>query len=149
MDLVFCFAFLEFCKFLCESYHCVFFSSQEDLKISSVFSLTGDPTPAAPPLTHMDLPASCSSCKEVLMNGETVYQRKGHTDIFCSSSCLLKFYQMKPVKKTCHFCIEWVASLLIHFVVILSFCLRLEKFCFKWSMLLEWNCILTKHLDTF
>ncbi|XP_026203996.1 zinc finger MYM-type protein 4-like isoform X1 [Anabas testudineus] len=84
--------------------------AQEDLKIGSVFSLTGDPTPAAPTLTRMDLPASCSSCKEVLRNGETVYQRKGHTDVFCSTSCLMKFYQMKAAKKTCHFCLEVITQ---------------------------------------
>ncbi|GLD59403.1 uncharacterized protein AKAME5_001140500 [Lates japonicus] len=80
--------------------------AKEDLKIGSVFSLTGDSTSAAPTLAHMDLPASCSNCKTVLMDGETVYQRKGHADIFCATSCLLKFYQIKPVKKTCQFCLQ-------------------------------------------
>ncbi|XP_049890842.1 uncharacterized protein LOC126384039 isoform X1 [Epinephelus moara] len=84
-----------------------------DLQIGSVFSLTEDSsttTTPAPTLTHMDLPASCSNCKQVLIDGETVYQRKGHADIFCSSSCLLKFYQMKQVKKTCHFCLQGIAQ---------------------------------------
>ncbi|XP_050925183.1 uncharacterized protein LOC108898774 [Lates calcarifer] len=80
--------------------------AKEDLKIGSVFSLTGDSTSTAPTLAHMDLPASCSNCKTVLMDGETVYQRKGHADIFCATSCLLKFYQIKPVKKTCQFCLQ-------------------------------------------
>lgn len=86
---------------------------QEDLKIGSVFSLTRDSAPApatAPPpastATQVDLPASCSACRKVLMDGETVYQRKSHADIFCSTSCLLKFYQMKPGKRTCHFCLQ-------------------------------------------
>ncbi|XP_040909011.1 uncharacterized protein LOC121191726 isoform X2 [Toxotes jaculatrix] len=82
----------------------------EDLKIGSVFSLTGDSKSTAPTLTHMDLPASCSNCKKVLMDGETVYQRKSHPDIFCSTSCLLKFYQMKPVQKTCHFCLQVITQ---------------------------------------
>ncbi|XP_070702934.1 zinc finger MYM-type protein 4-like [Pempheris klunzingeri] len=81
-------------------------STKEDLKIGSVFSLKGDSTSAAPTLTQTDLPASCSNCKKLLMDGETVYQRKGHADIFCSTSCLLKFHQMKQVKKTCHFCLQ-------------------------------------------
>ncbi|XP_067340724.1 uncharacterized protein [Channa argus] len=80
--------------------------AKEDLKISSIFSLTGDSKPAAPTVTHEDVPASCSNCKNILMDGETVYQRKGHADVFCSTSCLLKFYQMKPVKKTCQFCLQ-------------------------------------------
>ncbi|XP_062291642.1 uncharacterized protein LOC133996101 isoform X2 [Scomber scombrus] len=83
---------------------------KEDLKICSVFSLTDDCMSAAPTLTRMDLPASCSSCKKVLMDGETVYQRKSHADIFCSTSCLLQFYQMKPVKKTCHFCLQVITQ---------------------------------------
>ncbi|XP_054873571.1 zinc finger MYM-type protein 4-like isoform X3 [Amphiprion ocellaris] len=84
--------------------------AKEDLKIGSVFSLNGDSKPTKPTLTHMDLPASCSSCKNVLMDGETVYQRKGHQEIFCSSSCLLKFFQMKSVKKTCHFCLQVITQ---------------------------------------
>ncbi|XP_028452609.1 zinc finger MYM-type protein 4-like [Perca flavescens] len=86
--------------------------AKEDLKIGSVFSLTGNlstPTSTAPTLAHMDLPASCSNCKQVLVDGETVYQRKGHADIFCSTPCLLKCYQMKQVKKTCHFCLQGIA----------------------------------------
>ncbi|XP_039675539.1 uncharacterized protein LOC120570916 isoform X4 [Perca fluviatilis] len=87
--------------------------AKEDLKIGSVFSLTGNlstPTSTAPTVTHMDLPASCSNCKQVLVDGETVYQRKGHANIFCSTPCLLKCYQMKQVKKTCHFCLQGIAA---------------------------------------
>uniref|UniRef100_A0A3Q0SN23 TRASH domain-containing protein n=1 Tax=Amphilophus citrinellus TaxID=61819 RepID=A0A3Q0SN23_AMPCI len=69
--------------------------AKEDLKIGSVFSLTGESKPAEPSLTSMDLPASCSACKKALIDGETVYQRKNHTGIFCSTSCLLRFYQKK------------------------------------------------------
>ncbi|KAM4538846.1 zinc finger MYM-type protein 4-like isoform 2-T2 [Odontesthes bonariensis] len=79
---------------------------KEDLKIDSVFSLMEDTKPTEPTFTQMDLPTSCSTCKEVLMDGKTVYQRKGHPDIFCSTSCLLKFYQMRSMKKTCHFCLQ-------------------------------------------
>ncbi|TMS18608.1 Zinc finger MYM-type protein 4 [Larimichthys crocea] len=78
-------------------------AAKEDLKIGSVFSLKGEPKATA--LTQ-DLPVSCSNCKNVLMDGETVYQRKGRADIFCSTSCLLKFYQMKQAMKTCHFCLQ-------------------------------------------
>ncbi|XP_042370235.1 zinc finger MYM-type protein 4-like, partial [Plectropomus leopardus] len=84
----------------------------EDLRIGSVFSLTDSSTCSspAPTLAHMDSPASCSNCKQVLVDGKTVYQRKGHADIFCSSPCLLKFYQMKKVKKTCHFCLQLIGQ---------------------------------------
>ncbi|XP_038581361.1 zinc finger MYM-type protein 4-like [Micropterus salmoides] len=83
---------------------------KEELKIGSVFSLKGDTLSHSPTLTHMDLPASCSSCKKVLMDGETVYQRKLHADIFCSTPCLLKFYQIKQVRKTCHFCLQAITK---------------------------------------
>ncbi|TKS88872.1 Zinc finger MYM-type protein 4 [Collichthys lucidus] len=82
--------------------------AKEDLKIGSVFSLKGEPKTTA--LTQ-DLPGSCSNCKNVLMDGETVYQRKGRADIFCSTSCLLKFYQMKQTLKTCHFCLQVMTQL--------------------------------------
>ncbi|XP_041811390.1 uncharacterized protein LOC121619625 isoform X2 [Chelmon rostratus] len=83
---------------------------KEDLKIGSVFSLTGDSTSAEPTLTHMDFPESCSNCRKVLMDGEIVYQRKGHTYIFCATPCLLKFYQVKQTKKTCHFCLQAITQ---------------------------------------
>ncbi|XP_041867585.1 uncharacterized protein LOC121656583 isoform X2 [Melanotaenia boesemani] len=79
---------------------------KEDLEIFSVFSLNEDTKPTEPSLTQTELPSSCSTCKTVLKDGERVYQRKSHKDIFCSTSCLLKFYQMKSVKKTCHFCLQ-------------------------------------------
>uniref|UniRef100_A0A1A7XZV2 TRASH domain-containing protein n=1 Tax=Iconisemion striatum TaxID=60296 RepID=A0A1A7XZV2_9TELE len=83
---------------------------KEDLKISSVFSLMEDQKSAPSCLSQMNLPASCSTCQRVLMDGETVYQRKAHKDLFCSTSCLLKFYQMKSVKKTCHFCLQVITE---------------------------------------
>ncbi|XP_006794572.1 zinc finger MYM-type protein 4-like [Neolamprologus brichardi] len=79
---------------------------KEDLKIGSVFSLTDESKPAEPSLTNTDVPASCSTCKQALMDGATVYQRKNHTGAFCSTSCLLKFYQKIPVWRTCHFCLQ-------------------------------------------
>ncbi|XP_063755780.1 uncharacterized protein LOC134875235 [Eleginops maclovinus] len=82
--------------------------AKEDLKIGSVFSLTEDSsTSSAPTLTHMNLPVSCFNCKQRLMDGGTVYQRKSHAEIFCSTRCLQKFYQ---VKKTCHFCLQGITQ---------------------------------------
>ncbi|XP_026156664.1 uncharacterized protein LOC113126760 [Mastacembelus armatus] len=83
--------------------------TKEDLKIGSVFSLKGDSRSAAPIISQLELPASCSNCTQALMNGETVYQRKAHSDMFCSTSCLLKFY-LKPVQKTCHFCLQAITQ---------------------------------------
>ncbi|XP_037548989.1 zinc finger MYM-type protein 4-like [Nematolebias whitei] len=77
----------------------------KDLRIGSVFSLTEDSK-----LSPVDPPGSCSTCQRVLEDGATVYQRKAHTDLFCSTSCLLKFYQKKPVKTTCHFCLRVITN---------------------------------------
>uniref|UniRef100_A0A096LPV7 TRASH domain-containing protein n=1 Tax=Poecilia formosa TaxID=48698 RepID=A0A096LPV7_POEFO len=84
---------------------------QEDLKIGSVFSLTEDSKPPRPAPAHMEIQASCSTCQKVLLDGETVYQRKAHSDLFCSTSCLLRFHQLKSVKKTCHFCLREIVKL--------------------------------------
>ncbi|XP_040928788.1 uncharacterized protein LOC114865608 isoform X2 [Betta splendens] len=78
-------------------------------KIGSVLSLKGEPAPEAPTLPHMDAPALCSSCKKVLVNGETVYQKKSQSEIFCSTSCLFRFYQMTKMK-TCHFCLQVITQ---------------------------------------
>nr|XP_046274081.1 uncharacterized protein LOC124074833 isoform X2 [Scatophagus argus] len=84
--------------------------AKEDLMINSVFSLTEESTSPRPTETHLDLPASCSNCKKALIDGETVYQRKGRADIFCSMSCLLNFFQMKQAKKSCHFCLQAITQ---------------------------------------
>ncbi|KAM6899530.1 zinc finger MYM-type protein 4-like [Xenentodon cancila] len=78
---------------------------KEELTIDSVFSLVEDSKPTEP-----DVRMSCSQCSMVLTDGDTVYQRKGHTEIFCSTPCLLKLYQMKSVKKTCHFCLQVITK---------------------------------------
>nr|XP_029135785.1 zinc finger MYM-type protein 4-like [Labrus bergylta] len=82
--------------------------AKEEMKTeeSPVLTSSGDPSHSAPTVANTDLWESCSSCRKVLMDGETVYQRKNHTDIFCSSACLLKFYKMKQVKRSCTFCLQ-------------------------------------------
>ncbi|XP_060948228.1 uncharacterized protein LOC133025555 [Limanda limanda] len=84
-------------------------SGTKDLQIDPVFFLTTDSPPSVDTaLCHVDLKLSCLSCKKTLMDGETVYQRKDHADVFCSTACILTFYQMRPVRKTCQFCLEEV-----------------------------------------
>uniref|UniRef100_A0A671XI67 TRASH domain-containing protein n=1 Tax=Sparus aurata TaxID=8175 RepID=A0A671XI67_SPAAU len=84
--------------------------AKEDLKIGSVFSFTEQNTSTVATETKMDFTASCSNCKNALVDGETVYQRKSHAEIFCSSPCLLNFYQMKQAKNTCHFCLQAITK---------------------------------------
>ncbi|XP_054352402.1 zinc finger MYM-type protein 4 isoform X4 [Pongo pygmaeus] len=53
---------------------------------------------------------SCSGCKKILQKGQTAYQRKGSTQLFCSTLCLTG-YTVPPArppppltKKTCSSC---------------------------------------------
>ncbi|XP_069478684.1 zinc finger MYM-type protein 4 isoform X4 [Ambystoma mexicanum] len=101
-----------------------------ELKISAVFSVSGSPMapqlssnlqpPVVSPSMNKALPAvpavppaavrvSCSGCKKVLQKGQTAYQRKGSTQLFCSTLCLTG-YTIPPArpltltKKTCASC---------------------------------------------
>lgn len=79
---------------------------QEDLKIGSVFSVTADSSTSPAPTGARLNPLACSNCKRLLVEGDSGYQRKGHADIFCAIPCLLRFYQAKPVNKSCHYCLQ-------------------------------------------
>eukprot|EP00063_Salmo_salar_P022540 XP_013997375.1 PREDICTED: zinc finger MYM-type protein 4-like isoform X1 [Salmo salar] len=113
----------------------------EELKISNVFSVGGAPTPIAtsmpvtalsktamppltpaassiPPLMPMAMRVACSACNKVLLKGQTAYQRKGSSDLFCSTSCLTTYSPPSVVKTTapctakkpCHYCLKEVAN---------------------------------------
>ncbi|XP_078537259.1 zinc finger MYM-type protein 4 isoform X2 [Lissotriton helveticus] len=101
-----------------------------ELKISAVFSVSGSPMapqlssnlqpPVVSPSMNKSLPAvpaippptvrvSCSGCKKVLQKGQTAYQRKGSTQLFCSTLCLTGYTvpAARPpsmTKKTCASC---------------------------------------------
>ncbi|XP_045915514.1 uncharacterized protein LOC123977076 [Micropterus dolomieu] len=48
---------------------------------------------------------TCSHCKVTMLKGQTAYQKKGFTDVFCSKNCLFEMFPInKPVPKTCHHC---------------------------------------------
>ncbi|XP_039107639.1 zinc finger MYM-type protein 4 isoform X3 [Hyaena hyaena] len=53
---------------------------------------------------------SCSGCKKILQKGQTAYQRKGSTQLFCSTLCLTGYTvpparpPPPPSKKTCSSC---------------------------------------------
>uniref|UniRef100_UPI003AAF4BC3 zinc finger MYM-type protein 4-like n=1 Tax=Centroberyx gerrardi TaxID=166262 RepID=UPI003AAF4BC3 len=88
-------------------------TAKDDLKIGSVFSLTGNSsspateTQTTPPLLPPALHMVCSHCKKNLMKGQTAYQRKGSSDVFCSTSCLSATLPLiKPVTKNCYNCLK-------------------------------------------
>ncbi|XP_075460707.1 zinc finger MYM-type protein 4 isoform X3 [Ascaphus truei] len=89
-----------------------------ELKISAVFSVSGSPLapqlstglqpPISSPVINKSLPTlpavpttsvrvSCSGCKKILQKGQTAYQRKGSTQLFCSTLCLTG-YTVPPVR---------------------------------------------------
>ncbi|KAG7457962.1 hypothetical protein MATL_G00232730 [Megalops atlanticus] len=113
----------------------------EELKISAVFSVGGNSTSTAPsavtqpakavvapsktvtltapvtPLPPLPPPnlvrVSCSGCKKVLLKGQTAYQRKGSSQLFCSTICLTGYTlpAVKSVlKKTCHYCFKEIEN---------------------------------------
>ncbi|KFV86854.1 Zinc finger MYM-type protein 4, partial [Struthio camelus australis] len=102
-------------------------TQEGELKISAVFSVSG--SPLAPQLSSGFQPAvassgmskmlpsvpttavrvSCSGCKKILQKGQTAYQRKGSTQLFCSTLCLTGYTvpASRPpasTKKTCSSC---------------------------------------------
>uniref|UniRef100_A0AAY5KW15 TRASH domain-containing protein n=1 Tax=Esox lucius TaxID=8010 RepID=A0AAY5KW15_ESOLU len=49
---------------------------------------------------------SCSGCSKILLRGQTAFQRKGSTQLFCSTVCLTGF-TLPPVKlRTCYQCLK-------------------------------------------
>ncbi|XP_068125208.1 zinc finger MYM-type protein 4 isoform X2 [Hyperolius riggenbachi] len=124
-------------------------TSEGELKISAVFSVSGSPlapqltssvqTPLSSPGLNKSAPAvpavpavpttpttsvrvSCSGCKKILQKGQTAYQRKGSTQLFCSTLCLTG-YNVPPARppmppmpplpaarKTCASCSKIIAN---------------------------------------
>lgn len=80
-----------------------------------VVSLSTAPAPVSAPVTAPPPPlaplgsvrVSCSGCKKVLLKGQTAYQRKGSSQLFCSTICLTS-YTLPTIKtmlkKACHYC---------------------------------------------
>ncbi|XP_073518507.1 zinc finger MYM-type protein 2 [Phyllobates terribilis] len=47
---------------------------------------------------------TCANCKKPLQKGQTAYQRKGSTHLFCSTTCLSSYSQKPAPKKLCTMC---------------------------------------------
>ncbi|XP_036396229.1 zinc finger MYM-type protein 2 [Megalops cyprinoides] len=47
---------------------------------------------------------TCANCKKPLKKGQTAYQRKGSTHLFCSTTCLSAFSHKPAPKKNCAMC---------------------------------------------
>lgn len=55
---------------------------------------------------------SCSGCKKVFQKGQTAYQRKGSTELFCSRLCITEYISSvsSPAlpKRTCSNCSKYI-----------------------------------------
>ncbi|KAM9344266.1 zinc finger MYM-type protein 2 [Pholidichthys leucotaenia] len=47
---------------------------------------------------------TCANCKKPLKKGQTAYQRKGSTHLFCSTTCLSAFSHKPAPRKSCTMC---------------------------------------------
>uniref|UniRef100_A0A8C9RDB1 Zinc finger MYM-type protein 4-like n=1 Tax=Scleropages formosus TaxID=113540 RepID=A0A8C9RDB1_SCLFO len=109
--------------------------SCKELKISAVFSVGGSQTapprtmtvntssvgsgsvvpaaPTAPPASSASVRVSCCGCKKVLLKGQTAYQRKGSSQLFCSTICLTSYNVpsiQSVLRKTCHSCWKEISN---------------------------------------
>ncbi|XP_046874702.1 zinc finger MYM-type protein 4 isoform X3 [Hypomesus transpacificus] len=107
---------------------------EDNLKISAVFSVGGATSPSvtmaspvlvptppkttlpcALPLFHPATRMACTACKMALLKGQTAYQKKGSSSLFCSTACLTRPFpasQILPPDKTiCHYCFNHITNL--------------------------------------
>ncbi|XP_053302211.1 zinc finger MYM-type protein 4 isoform X1 [Pleuronectes platessa] len=78
-------------------------TAKEDLRIGCVFSVSPaaetQTLPTAQPSTSHML---CFNCKKSLIKGQTAFQRKGSTSLFCSTACLTT--SLPGTTKICYNC---------------------------------------------
>uniref|UniRef100_A0A3B4B6C8 TRASH domain-containing protein n=1 Tax=Periophthalmus magnuspinnatus TaxID=409849 RepID=A0A3B4B6C8_9GOBI len=104
-------------KLLCASVQEVDHSEENGLYISNAFSLDLDSCsarlgPQGEPVHNGDSgpnrtghsAVTCANCKKPLKKGQTAYQRKGSTHLFCSTTCLSAFSHKPAPKKSCTMC---------------------------------------------
>ncbi|XP_007945856.1 zinc finger MYM-type protein 1 [Orycteropus afer afer] len=61
-----------------------------------------------PSVSTTAIQVSCTGCKKILQKGQTAYQRKGSTQLFCSTLCITEYISSTslsaPPKRTCSNC---------------------------------------------
>ncbi|KAG7510776.1 zinc finger MYM-type protein 4-like isoform X2 [Solea senegalensis] len=62
------------------------------------------PRPPLPPLPAVPGSVRCSGCSKVLLKGQTAFQRKGSTQLFCSTVCLTGHLPPAAKNKICFQC---------------------------------------------
>ncbi|KAM5269377.1 zinc finger MYM-type protein 1 isoform 4-T5 [Hipposideros larvatus] len=102
---------------------------------------------------------SCAGCKKILQKGQTAYQRKGSTQLFCSTLCITEYISAASTpalpKRTCSNCSKDILNLKDVISVPLEDTISSKNFCSQ-SCLLSYegkrkpfvtiytNCVLTK-----
>ncbi|KAF6112395.1 zinc finger MYM-type containing 1 [Phyllostomus discolor] len=68
-----------------------------------------------PSVSTTAVQVSCSGCKKVLQKGQTAYQRKGSTQLFCSTLCITEYISSASTpalpKRTCANCSKDILNL--------------------------------------
>uniref|UniRef100_G1L1Y8 Zinc finger MYM-type containing 1 n=3 Tax=Ailuropoda melanoleuca TaxID=9646 RepID=G1L1Y8_AILME len=68
-----------------------------------------------PSVSTTAIQVSCSGCKKILQKGQTAYQRKGSTQLFCSTLCITEYMSSanSPAlpKRTCSNCSKDILNL--------------------------------------
>ncbi|KAL0963574.1 hypothetical protein UPYG_G00308140 [Umbra pygmaea] len=62
------------------------------------------PFPSASHNPPRTVKVTCANCKKPLKKGQTAYQRKGSSHLFCSTTCLSAFSHKPTPKKSCTMC---------------------------------------------
>uniref|UniRef100_A0A674D3R1 Zinc finger MYM-type containing 2 n=1 Tax=Salmo trutta TaxID=8032 RepID=A0A674D3R1_SALTR len=62
------------------------------------------PSPSGSQNPPRTVKVTCANCKKPLKKGQTAYQRKGSTHLFCSTTCLSAFSHKPTPKKSCTMC---------------------------------------------
>ncbi|XP_026964958.1 zinc finger MYM-type protein 1 isoform X3 [Sagmatias obliquidens] len=104
-------------------------TQENDLKINTMFSDNASPMTTGiqlslassgmnkmlPSVSTTAIQVSCSGCKKILQKGQTAYQRKGSTQLFCSTPCITEYISSlnSPAlpKRTCSNCSKDIVNL--------------------------------------
>lgn len=71
---------------------------------------TATTMPPRPPPPTVPGGVRCSGCSKILMKGQTAFQRKGSTQLFCSTVCLTGHLPVVTKNRTCFQCHKDIAN---------------------------------------
>ncbi|MED6284205.1 hypothetical protein CHARACLAT_016922, partial [Characodon lateralis] len=72
----------------------------------------------------------CSHCKKIMMRGQTAYQKKGFTDVFCSKDCLFEMFPpSKAASRTCYYCFREISQPLDLIMAVVDLKGTMKDFC--------------------